>query len=156
MIAQALSTDVLVQAAQDVFDTMVFMKLEPRTERHQVWTGDILLGTITFNGAAEGCLGFSCQKEGAEAITRSMLGMAPDETLGREDIQDAIGEVANMVMGNLKTLLADILGDLQISVPTVMWGQQLDYDISDKAQHLYLGANLAERYPVELSFFWRQ
>jgi chemotaxis protein CheX len=156
MIAQSLSTDILVQAAQDVFDTMVFMKLEPITERHQIWTGDILLGTITFHGAAEGCLGLCCPKEAAEAITQSMLGMAPGEALEREDIQDALGEVTNMVMGNLKTLLADILGDLQISVPTVMRGQQFDYDISDKAQRLYLGANVGEAYPVELSFFWRQ
>lgn len=155
MIAQDLSSDVLNMAARDVFETMIFMDLQPITDSKRQWSGETLLGSITFNGAAEGCFGFACQQEGATAITQSMLGLGPEDPLSDDDVRDAIGEVANMVMGNLKTLIADVLGDLQISVPTVVRGEHVEHGLGEGAQKLYVNVTLSDQYPAELSFFWR-
>lgn len=155
MLAQDLSSDVLITAAKDVFETMVFMDLQPLAEGKHRDDDNVVLGTITFNGSVQGCFGLHCVPEGAKAIAQSMLGMSPDEELSRADIQDAVGEVANMVMGNLKTLIADIFGDMQISVPTVIWGQHVGHDIGEDARKLYVGATLNGNHPIELSFLWR-
>jgi CheY-specific phosphatase CheX len=41
----------------------------------------------------------------AHELTRALLGMGADEPVGPEDLQDAFGEVANVVGGNIKALL---------------------------------------------------
>ena len=154
MIAQDVSSDILIEAAQEVFDTMIFMDLKPVTDSHQHLDGDVVLSCITYNGAVAGCFGFGCQVEGATAIAKSMLGLSPTDSLSREEVQDAVGEVANMVMGNMKTMLADVLGDIQISIPTVIWGQHIEHGLSEQSQKLYYGVTLAEVHRAELSFFW--
>ena len=40
-----------------------------------------------------------------------------------EEVLDAIGEIANMVVGNVKTLLEEELGGLSLSIPTVIFGK---------------------------------
>jgi chemotaxis protein CheX len=40
-----------------------------------------------------------------------------------EEVLDAVAEVTNMVVGNVKTLLEEILGPLGLSIPTVIFGR---------------------------------
>jgi CheY-specific phosphatase CheX len=39
-----------------------------------------------------------------------------------EEVLDAMAEMANMVFGNVKTNLEDLLGNLGLSIPTVIFG----------------------------------
>ena len=48
-----------------------------------------------------------------------------------EDVQDAIGEIANMLGGNLKTILSDRGKDIQLSLPSTISGDQ--YAFSSQA-----------------------
>ncbi|GEA85964.1 MAG: chemotaxis protein CheX [Cellulomonas sp.] len=41
----------------------------------------------------------------AEDLARALLGLADDDEVSREDLEDAFGEIANVVGGNLKSLL---------------------------------------------------
>ena len=52
----------------------------------------------------------------AHALTRALLMMGPDEVVGPEDLVDAFGELANVVGGNVKSLLA---APAALSLPTV-------------------------------------
>lgn len=52
----------------------------------------------------------------AHALTRSLLMMGPDEAVGPDDLVDAFGELANVVGGNVKSLLA---APAVLSLPTV-------------------------------------
>ena len=36
---------------------------------------------------------------------------------------DAIGEITNMVLGNVKTSLEEVLGPMGLSIPTVIYGR---------------------------------
>ncbi len=155
MIAQDVSNDILTLAAQEVFETRVFLDLHPVTECHRHWSGDSVLGCITFGGAIEGCFTFSCPTEGATAIAQSMLGLSPTDTLTPREIQDAMGELTNLVMGSLKSLVVGIFGDIQFSIPTVICGQNLEHGLGEKAEVLHLGVTLSDKYPAELSFGWR-
>jgi hypothetical protein len=50
---------------------------------------------------------------------------SPDE-LASEETCDAMGEVANMIMGSVKSRVANSLGDLQVSIPSVVSGRKLE------------------------------
>ena len=39
-----------------------------------------------------------------------------------DDVLDAVGEVANMIIGNIKTMLEEHLDPLCLSIPTVVYG----------------------------------
>jgi chemotaxis protein CheX len=42
-----------------------------------------------------------------------------------EDVLDALGEIANMVMGGFKNLLEPYAGQLQMSIPSVIYGKNI-------------------------------
>jgi chemotaxis protein CheX len=46
-----------------------------------------------------------------------------EETSVNEDVLDAMGEVANMIIGNFKTLAEEHVGPLCLSIPTVIHGR---------------------------------
>lgn len=56
----------------------------------------------------------------ARIVASSMFEM-PDDDLTRDEIDDAVGEVANMIGGNIKSLLP---GPSQLSLPTVGFGDE--------------------------------
>jgi chemotaxis protein CheX len=43
-----------------------------------------------------------------------------------DDVRDALGEISNMVFGNVKTELEEELGPLSLSIPTVIAGKSFD------------------------------
>lgn len=52
----------------------------------------------------------------ADVLVRALLRLEPDEEVGAEDLADAFGEIANVVGGNLKSLLPE---HAVLSLPTV-------------------------------------
>ena len=52
----------------------------------------------------------------AHLVVRALLRMEPDEVVGEEDLVDAFGEIANVVGGNLKSLLPE---HAELTLPTV-------------------------------------
>ena len=55
-------------------------------------------------------------KADAHLVVRALLRMEPDEPVGEEDLVDAFGEIANVVGGNLKSLLPE---HAELTLPTV-------------------------------------
>ena len=66
------------------------------------------------SGAWEGRIVVRATESFARAVAANMFGM-PRHEVEREDADDAIGELANVVGGNLKSLLAD--GEVDLAVP---------------------------------------
>ncbi|MDA8391545.1 MAG: chemotaxis protein CheX [Actinomycetota bacterium] len=52
-------------------------------------------------------LALQCDRETARSLAAAMLDMAPPE-IGPQDISDAMGEIANIIGGNLKALAEDL------------------------------------------------
>jgi len=156
MIEQICLTDAMLAAAKEVFETMVFMDIEESSEPDRQIQDDALLGSITFEGPLEGCLSFCCDAACAKTIATNMLGMEPDEEIGTADINDAIGEIANMLMGSVKKLLADSVGDLQVSIPTVVSGRGLESNLGDRASKTLIKVNIQDEYLAELSLLYRE
>jgi CheY-specific phosphatase CheX len=154
MVEQAILGDALLQGAKEVFETMVFMDLEECSES-EVDTGDsTLLGSISFQGNLEGSLGVCCSVCCAEAIAMNMLGVDAIEEISEEAARDAMGEVTNMVMGCFKSYAADAVGNLEVSVPTVVRGRELKNDSGGETGKALVKVNIAGEYTAELSLLY--
>lgn len=118
----------VIDATKEVFDTMVMMTLEdsyplkePVTTFHCSVTGMVgLAGTYT------GILSIHCPKPLALRVTSNMLGMPVDEV--GDDVNDALGEIANMLGGYVKQILSKGGLDINLSIPTVIAGE--DYTVN--------------------------
>ena len=86
----------------------------------------------------------------------NMLAMEPDAELGEEEISDAFGEVANMVMGSVKSRILPAVGDLDVSIPTVIKGQKLNNSLGDGANKVLTKVDIANEYTAELTMWYRQ
>ena len=73
---------------------------------------------VRITGGWHGAVVLSCGRDLAVAITEAMFAMDPGTT-SAEELDDAMGEMANMIGGNIKGLLP---GPSQLSLPTVVEG----------------------------------
>ncbi len=144
MVIAESFTDALLDGAREVFETMMFMTVEVCDEQDQKVSGKTLLGSITFKGKVEGVLTIFCDTNCARTIADNMLGLDPEDEISEEEIMDAVGEVANMVMGTVKSRMMDSVGDLQVSIPSVIQGSQLESRLGDNTEKVTLKVNLDE------------
>ena len=156
MIEQVCLNEVLIESAKEVFETMVFMDLAEVTEPDQDIEGWTLLGSITFKGSLEGCLAICCSTSCAHAIAISMLGIDTTEQLTEEDTYDAIGEIANMIMGSVKSHLLEKVGNLEVSIPSVVSGRQIRSNLGDRSKKISIKVNIEDEYVAELSLLYRR
>lgn len=155
MVGEICFRESLVDAAREVFETMMFMALEVCEETEDVVEGEMLLSSITFRGNLEGCLGISCGMDDAKVISANMLGMEPEDEMAMEDISDALGEVANMVLGSFKKRVLDEVGELNVSIPCVVKGRMLDYSLGEDAEKFVQYVNL-DGSMVKFELLYRQ
>ena len=116
-------TRYIVDATREVFTTMVALEVddcyplvEPVTQFHFSVTG-----MVGMAGSYTGMLSIHCPAPLAMRITSNMLGMDVEE-IG-EDVNDALGEIANMLGGHVKQVLSKGGLDLNLSIPTVISGE---------------------------------
>ena len=110
----------LTLALSKTFHTMLGIKLEsvhPNSVNR--FAGEHVLGTIGFSGKAEGEVFLSLSNEGARNIAAQELGLRPEELTQLSDVNDAIGELLNIVTGNLKSNLCDAGLDCKLRPPQV-------------------------------------
>ncbi len=118
----------IIDATQEVFSTMVMMDaagdypLQEPITRFQC----SITGMVGFAGLYSGVISVHCPVELAKKITSAMLGIDCDEV--NEDLNDAIGEIANMLGGGVKQVLSKGGLDVKLSIPTVISGE--DYTVN--------------------------
>jgi chemotaxis protein CheX len=84
-------------------------------------SGRTLTACVQLAGAWEGSVLLYCTADLARRSAAVMFGMEPDG-MSDEDIEDALGELANMTGGNVKALLPQ---PCELSLPAVVEG--IDY-----------------------------
>lgn len=157
MVTTTSLRDSVLDGAKEVFETMIFMALEEAADQTIEMMEDVtLLGTITFKGSLEGCLGICCGINCARTIAANMLGMDPDEEISEDDINDAVGEVANMVMGAVKARIQDEVGNVEVSIPSVVQGMELRNSLGERSSRLVISASLEEEHTIRLSLLYRE
>ncbi len=154
MVTDVCFHDTLIEAASEVFETMMFMALEEVAPEDAHMEEDSLLSSITFTGALEGCLAICCGSQDAKLIAANMLGMEPEDDISMEDICDAMGEVSNMVLGSIKKRIADSVGEITVSIPCTVSGKMLDTSLGENANVTEEFVNL-DGSLVKFQFFYK-
>lgn len=111
-------------AAADVFTTMLGVELTAGDVRTELAAPAISDGVMAFVGLAgpwSGAGVISCTAGFACRICNQLLMTEADSV--NEEVLDAVGEVANMIIGNFKNAAEEYLGPLGLSIPTVIYGR---------------------------------
>jgi chemotaxis protein CheX len=104
----------LQQVVTDVCSGMLGLELEPSSEA-TCDEKDAVSAVVRISGGWESLVQVLAPRKTAVAIASTMFAMSEDE-LSEAEIRDAVGEIVNMVGGNLKGISE---GDSSLSLPCV-------------------------------------
>jgi chemotaxis protein CheX len=85
-------------------------------------------GIIGISGKRKGSIYITTSEEMLKEIANIILGL---DDIGKEDIKDLVGEIANTISGNVRQAYGS---DFMISVPVVVEGQAKDIKMPDNIQ----------------------
>ncbi|MCE5341949.1 MAG: chemotaxis protein CheX [Planctomycetaceae bacterium] len=156
MIEQICLNDLLLDSAKEIFGTMIFMDLVEVKELDPKDANWDLLGSITFKGGIEGCLAICCTKPCAQAVAVNMLALDSPDELTEDGTYDAIGEIANMVMGCLKARILKLVGTLEVSIPSVVSGHELRNTLGDHSTRVSVKVCIDDKYNCEFLLTYRE
>jgi chemotaxis protein CheX len=83
------------------------------------FTGEHLLGRVEFSGKATGVVHIRLTPPSALRLAAAIIGAKPEELTNPDEINDVIGELVNIVAGNLKSNLCDAGITCKITAPQV-------------------------------------
>ena len=108
----------------DVFSTMLGLEIDSFQAHTQEEANPINDGVVSLIGLAGQWIGTGsiiCSAEFACRLSGAMMGT--ESSTVDHDVLDAFGEVTNMIIGNVKTRLEEMVGPLGLSIPTVVYGR---------------------------------
>ena len=129
--------DKMIEATKEIFSSMVMMEIsvtEVLTE-HGPLT-DTITGMIGLAGTHKGILAVHIPYSVAKAITSSFLMMDVEKI--NEDVHDAVGEIANMLGGNVKTILSEKGRDINLSLPSTISGSQYSFQSDNEVEKVII------------------
>jgi len=116
MLSQ-MNVEVLQQIVGSVFETMMSLNVSPSETTWSPGTGH-LTSFVQITGDWEAALLLECSQWQACQFAGRILSMEPPEDVN-DDVRDVLGELANMIGGNLK---AEMPAGGRLSMPTVVDG----------------------------------
>ena len=128
----------VVEAIEEIFTGMIMMEVSQDGEpRQQLGTmKNSITGMVGLAGKHKGVVAIHIPTPLALAITTSFLGMDVEEL--NEDVQDAIGEIANMLGGNVKTILSERGKDIQLSLPSTISGEEYSVSSGEDVERMVI------------------
>lgn len=118
----------------NVFRTMLTLDALPAAESQMPEGVDRVVGTIGLGGPSiAGTIYLQLTAPLAEEVTASLLGLPAGETPVAADVNDAVGELCNMVSGGLKSTLMDHGLPCAISTPTIIRGTSFAVEVLSEA-----------------------
>jgi chemotaxis protein CheX len=119
----------LKSATQEVFTTMLSFKVDFESHAANAINGDShVAGTIGFTGKFNGVVFLYTSADFARRITSNLLGLSDTEIEGDDMVNDAIGELTNMLSGHIKARLSDKGFSCAMSIPTVVRGRSFQFE----------------------------
>ncbi len=138
-------------ATTEIFETMIMLEItagDPVVEKINNFKCSVS-GVIGLAGTCKGILAIHLPDTVAMSITGSFLGMEVTEV--DDDVTDAIGELANMVAGNIKMILDEAGKDVTLSIPSCIHGDEYTLDTATDCERVVIPFNLESgQFLVEL------
>ncbi len=111
-------------STKEVFSMMLGMDVTDQDWFEEKSASEMFVGVVSLVGIGGPWAGIGtvyCGTELALKLTSTML--MQDHSAVNDEVLDAMAELANMIVGNVKTLLEEELGPLVLSIPTVIYGR---------------------------------
>lgn len=117
-------TEMVTAVTTDVFRTMLDMEVFPGEHYVEKGSTESYDGLVALVGIAGGWTGIGSvfSSSGLAMKVTSKMFMVDVQSVNLE-VLDAMSELANMIIGNFKSLLEAELGPLGLSIPTVIYGR---------------------------------
>jgi chemotaxis protein CheX len=133
MAAETLDKDKLIAsicaATQDVFTTMMGLEIVAEPHFEEANTSGTVDGVVALIGLAGQWVGggiIHCDATLARKLYSHLL-MTDAEPAGdgvNEEVLDAIAEIANMIIGNVKNDVEQQIGTIGMGIPSVVYGRK--------------------------------
>ena len=118
--------DLLTKAMMETFETMVSMPLEiDNASAISLSDHGYLTGTVRFSGETNGQVTIAFSPHLTLVLAAILLGGDMDTEYPPEVINDALGELVNIVTGNLQSRLSDAGMQSQVGLPQVAYAASL-------------------------------
>lgn len=117
-----VSVEIVAQIVESIFVTMMDLEVSA-SKTLCIPAGDRLTSSVYLEGDWNGAVSIECNRQQACQFAGRLLAMDPPATVD-DDVRDALGELANMIGGNLKSSMA---ANTRLSMPSVIVGG--DYEL---------------------------
>jgi chemotaxis protein CheX len=128
-ISETLIRENITRAVADVFKTMLGRPATPSAadpaEKREGSDAGQVVGTVGFIGDLNGIVYLYLEETFANQCTGQILGMSAFElqAAGDDVVNDAIGELTNMVVGSFKNALCDAGYPCKLTIPSILRGR---------------------------------
>ncbi len=113
----------VTESVLDVFDTMLSLPVEAVEDDAAESGGEgRVVGAVNFAGDVQGLITFDVSASFSKRMAASMMGIEVDEIESDDEVKDLLGEVSNIIGGNLKSAFTDAGLDCSISTPSITLG----------------------------------
>jgi chemotaxis protein CheX len=120
--ANAVSPEIVGQIVESIFTTMLNLDIKiDDSPFHPV--ADRITSSVYLEGDWNGAVSLECSQQQACQFAGQFLSEDPPQTVN-DDVRDVLGELANMIGGNIKSLIP---GQIRLSMPSVIDGH--DYAV---------------------------
>ena len=126
-------------AVTEVFSTMLSMNMLPASLEPGFGNGEAhIAGAVGFVGRLSGVVYVFTTVSFARRITATLLGLQEAEIEGDEMINDAMGEMANMLVGQMKSQLSDRGMPCVLTIPSVVRGSNFSVEATTSTEgHIF-------------------
>jgi len=133
----------VVAATCEIFETMLMTEItpgQPLRSRDEVFV-DGISGLVGMAGCYRGMLAIHCSSRVAKDITGNFLGIDIEEV--DDDVKDAIGEMANMLAGSIKTSLSRKGKEIKLSIPSAVGGPEYTLEFQNSVDQVLMPFSMA-------------
>jgi chemotaxis protein CheX len=128
MLDQELVLHAIRAATEDVFATMLDAEIQfDDSAKGDPESGLMALVGLTGNWSGAGTLSCSPALGNRAASAMFMSDPVADSNAINDEVLDAVAELTNMVVGNIKNTLEQHLGPMAISIPSVIYGRNFHF-----------------------------
>ena len=126
-------------AVTKLFGTMLGMQMKPVPVQGGFADGEThVAGVVGFVGKLNGVVYVYTTQAFAHRITSILLGLDASEVTPGEMVNDAMGEVANMLVGQMKSRLTDRGIPCVLTIPSVVRGSNFSVEaITSTEGHIF-------------------
>jgi CheY-specific phosphatase CheX len=137
-IAAADIQEYVVHHMEAVFETMLSLKAIPG-EANPL-EGERVTGSVGMAGdKVTGRVYLHLPAAFATQATAAMLGLAPEDITGHDEVNDVTGEVTNMLAGGLKSWFCDRGAKCALTTPAVIRGTSFAVSTKPGIEHILIG-----------------